>query len=138
MFRRVFAQFVGALVVSLGAIAVVARLGRDWESRVVVSGHSMEPTLLDGDWLLVDAGAYAQRAPRPGELVVTRDPRDASRLLVKRVVGLAGRSLQVGGDHPAHGADPTDIGVVAQTEVIGRPWFRYWPLARFGPVGAPS
>jgi nickel-type superoxide dismutase maturation protease len=132
--RRLVSSILAALLASVGIIAVAARLGRDWEARVAVTGHSMEPTLFDGDWLLVDAAAYTRRAPEPGELVVTRDPREGGRVLVKRVVGMAGRSLQVGGDHPAHADDPAQIGLVAHGDVIGRPWFRYWPLERFGPV----
>ena len=127
-------MFGTALLFAVGAIAVIGRLGRDFEARVAVRGHSMEPTLFDGDWLLVDSDAYARRAPRVGEIVVARDPREPGRVLVKRVVGLAGRSLQVGGDHPAHIEDANEIGLVGQADVMGRAWFRYRPMERFGPV----
>ena len=123
-----------ALLFSAGVIAVVGRLGRDFEARVAVRGHSMEPTLFDGDWLLVDPEAYRRRSPSVGEIVVVHDPRESDRVIVKRVVGLAGRSLQVGGDHPAHGHDAADIGLVDEAQVVGRAWFRYWPLERLGPV----
>ena len=42
--------------------------------RVAVAGHSMEPALREGDWLLV---LPPRRQPRVGEVVVLRDPRDA-------------------------------------------------------------
>ena len=135
MLRRFGTTFGAALLFAIGAIAVIGRLGRDFEARVSVRGHSMEPALFDGDWLLVDSDAYRDRAPRVGEVVVARDPRQSDRMIVKRVVGLAGRSLQVGGDHPAHGDDAAAIGLLGQEDVMGRPWFRYWPMERFGPIG---
>src|SRR5215203_1921658 len=66
-------------------VSAIRQLARSWAARVAVKGHSMEPTLADGDWLLVDPVAYSARFPRPGELVVVTDPRDDRRLLVKRV-----------------------------------------------------
>jgi signal peptidase I len=141
MLRRL-AWVVGAgLLGALGAIAAIGRLGRDWEARVAVRGHSMEPTLLDGDWLLVDARAFERRDPKAGDLVVVPDPRDGAgqRLVVKRVshVDDAGY-LALAGDHPAHrlpgGVAQPDHILVPPGSLLGRPWLRYWPLARFGAV----
>lgn len=133
--RRLAAMFGAALLSALGVILVIDRIGRSWESRVAVVGHSMEPTLRDGDWLLVDADAYRGRAPRAGELVVARDPRDPRRVLVKRTVSVAldGR-VSITGDHVAHAEDRTRIGPVDTSAVIGRPWFRYWPADRVGKI----
>ena len=50
-------------------------------TRVLVSGHSMEPTLRDGDWLLVDV----LNPVTAGDLAVAWDPRQTDRLIVKRV-----------------------------------------------------
>ena len=136
MLRRLTAMVAAALVASLGLAALIGRLGRDWEARVAVRGHSMEPTLRDGDWLLVDPEAYARRPPRSGELVVARDPRSADRVLVKRVAAVEnyGATLGLAGDHPAHAEDGTAGVSVAASSVLGRPWFRYWPSERFGRV----
>ena len=122
---------VAALLVSAGASALIGRLGRDWEARVAVTGHSMEPTLHDGDWLLVDARAYRDRAPRSGELVVARDPRGPARVIVKRAHADGG-ALMLGSDHPGHAQDR--VGPVAPAQLLGRPWLRYWPLERLGPI----
>jgi signal peptidase I len=137
MLRRLVATIGTALLASLGIAAVIGRLGRDWEARVAVRGHSMEPTLRDGDWLLVDPGAYAHRVPRRGELVVVRDARHRERVLVKRVAAVdgTGASLTIGGDHPAHAEDSVAIGAVESEAVLGRPWFRYWPSDRMGRIG---
>lgn len=99
----------------------------------------MEPTLRDGDWLLVDSDAYVIRPPAIGDLVVSPDPRESSRLLVKRVAQVDPEGyLALAGDHPAHRHQPDlvqpDQILVPTSHVIGRPWFRYWPARRFGRV----
>jgi signal peptidase I len=56
---------------------------------VRVSGHSMEPALVDGDlrWAL---RTWASHAPRRGEIWVVEGPSGPS---VKRVLGLPGETL---------------------------------------------
>lgn len=92
----------------------------------------MEPNLRDGDWLLVDPFAFAERAPQVGDLVVARDPRAADRLLVKRVrsLGVDGE-VTIGGDHNAHEDEAIPV---ERLNVLGRPWFRYWPVRRLGRI----
>jgi len=67
-----------ALALALSPLAVL--------HPVRVSGHSMEPTLADGDlrWSL---RTWASHAPRRGEIWVVEGPAGPS---VKRVVGLPG------------------------------------------------
>lgn len=133
--RRLATMFGTALLFSFGAIAVIGRVGKSWEARVAVRGHSMEPTLFDGDWLLVDPDAFTRRGPRVGQLVVARDPRGRGRVVVKRVAAVASDgSVTLAGDHPAHADDGESIGAVQGSALLGRPWFRYWPRSRFGPI----
>ncbi len=132
-----------AFVRALGLIALgtwLARgpgraLGRSWAARIAIEGGSMAPTLDTGDWVLVDPDAYTRRVPRVGELVLLSDPRRIDRLLVKRVASIMpDGSLDVVGDAPASSTDSRSFGPVDPGAVSGRPWFRYWPPARIGPV----
>jgi signal peptidase I len=125
-----------AISVAAGAIAApfLLRVVWSWPHRVAVSGHSMEPTLLDGDWLLVDPDAYLTRRPRPRELVVARDPRAEGRVIIKRVVESGELGVSVAGDHPGHLGEAHEIGRLLDAHVIGRPWLRYWPPSRVGRV----
>lgn len=76
-------------------ITAFALFGRPY--RVV--GRSMEPALVEGDWVLLRGGA-----PRDGDVVVFREP-DSGVLAVKRVAGEPGERVQiVGGELWSDGA----------------------------------
>ncbi|MEA2025501.1 MAG: nickel-type superoxide dismutase maturation protease [Chloroflexota bacterium] len=113
---------------------MIGRLFRSWGARVAVEGRSMAPTLLPGDWLLADPDAYRDSPPRVGDLVLVPDPRDPSRLLVKRVAEVVDGTLSVAGDSPGESTDSRAFGPVEASVVEGRPWFRYWPLHRWGRI----
>jgi len=98
-------------------LAIPAWLGVRVLQRVEVAGDSMTPALQPGDFLLLRRGAPPRRAAY-GRIVVTEDPRPEGgrRLLLKRIVGLPGEALRVGGgvqvngrrlaEPYAHGEDP--------------------------------
>jgi nickel-type superoxide dismutase maturation protease len=115
--------------------ALLTLVARSWEARVAIEGASMEPTLAAGDWLLVDPDAYARRPPMAGELVLAPDPRTDDLLLIKRVDAIDpdGR-LRMAGDDPDHSTDSRAFGSIDRASVIGRPWFRYWPMGRVGRI----
>jgi nickel-type superoxide dismutase maturation protease len=111
------------------------RLRRSWQARVAIEGRSMEPALEPGDWILVDPDAYRRTSPRPGELVIAPDPREPSRLLLKRVGSIGpGGALRLIGDAPERSTDSRTFGAVDPATIVGRPWFRYWPPQRMGRI----
>ena len=99
--------------------------------RVAVTGASMEPTVRDGDWLLV---RRSRGTPRIGEVVVAVDPREPERLLVKRVTAIAGDQVTVAGDQPDRSTDSRHFGALPSSAIVGRPVLRYAPLERAGLV----
>lgn len=62
-----------------------------------VDGHSMEPTLHDGQYLMVNKLAYRLGMPNRGDIVVFPSPQDGGRALIKRVVGLPGEEVAIAG-----------------------------------------
>ena len=88
----------------------------------------MEPALREGDWLLV----LPQRRPRAGDVVLVRDPRERSRLLLKRVTHVAPEGCVVMGDRADHSTDSRIFGAIPFDDVVGRAAFRYAPLRRLG------
>jgi|SRR5581483_4351422 len=64
---------------------------------VEIKGASMSPTLLDGERYILLRCAYLVRAPRPGEIVVIRDPEDHG-LSIKRIVAGPNDLVEIRGD----------------------------------------
>lgn len=64
--------------------------------RYRVQGHSMLPTLEEGEYLIINKLSYYLDEPRRGDIVVLHYPRDRSREYIKRVIGLPGDRVEVG------------------------------------------
>ena len=64
-------------------------------ARVRVDGFSMNPTLQDGEYILVNKLAYKTGAPVRGDIVVFMFPMNLQEDLIKRVIGLPGESISV-------------------------------------------
>lgn len=58
-------------------------------------GVGMSPAIHDDDYLVAEKLPYRLLSPGRGDIVLFRDPADASRDLVKRVVGLPGERVLV-------------------------------------------
>tara|TARA_B100001121_G_C18656913_1_gene606884 strand:+ start:720 stop:995 length:276 start_codon:yes stop_codon:yes gene_type:complete len=86
---------------------------------VVVNGDSMWPTLKDGDTIEVNVldGQHLQR----GDLVVFPDPRNTSRICIKRLKRIDENGLFVEGDNPDPTAstDSHNYGLIPLESVIG-------------------
>ena len=114
----------------------------------------MLPAIEPGDWLLVDP--TVRRWPRRGTIVVFAEP-DSGELSIKRVAAAPGDSVPIGGgylrlredeawlasdaDAARTGAagfgnprDSRQFGPVPLELLVGRAWFRYAPVSRFGPI----
>lgn len=64
-----------------------------------VSSASMSPTLLPGDFVLVNRLAYHLHQPRRGDIIALRFPQAEGREFVKRVIGLPGDVVMEQGGH---------------------------------------
>ena len=60
-----------------------------------VLGHSMDPTLEDDQFLVVNKLGYRLKDPERGDIIVFRDPRTDDRKLIKRVVGLPSEQVEI-------------------------------------------
>lgn len=63
--------------------------------RTRVSGQSMQPTLHDGDNLLVDKLTYRFRDPKRYEIVVFPYKYEEDTYYIKRIIGLPGETIQI-------------------------------------------
>lgn len=97
------AVFLGLGVLPLAVAGVVVE--RFLVSSLEVTDRSMFPHLLPGDRVLFERGAYVERPPRPGDLVVVARP--TARLHVARVVAAGGETIHLRDARPViDGADP--------------------------------
>ncbi|HET6561237.1 MAG TPA: S24/S26 family peptidase [Marmoricola sp.] len=99
----------------------------------VVRGSSMEPTLYDGDRLLMLHGS----SPRSGRLAVVRLPGGV--VAVKRAVRREADGWWVERDNPRAGVDSWAVGAVSDEDVLGRVLLRLprRPRRVRGPGGVP-
>jgi signal peptidase I len=101
----------------------------------IVRGASMEPTLHDGERLLVRYGARG----RPGRLAVVRLPADADGrprpVAVKRLSRSeptpSGPGWWIERDNPAYGVDSWQVGAIAAADVVAIVVGRLWPRPSF-------
>ena len=116
----------------------------------VVAGPSMEPTLEEGDRVLVDLITLRGRLPRTGEIVVLSGPGGED--LVKRIArepypgeapypastlppdSALEPSYAVLGDNGDHSLDSRTFGRVPRHRLRGRVVWRYWPVTRLGSI----
>jgi signal peptidase I len=118
----------------------------------------MRPAIEAGDWLLIDPTVAGW--PRRGSVVVFREP-DSDELAIKRVAARPGDRVPYAEGYLVLGADeawllsdaadaelmaeglgePVDsrrYGPVPVELLVGRAWFRYAPLRRFGLISRRS
>ena len=86
---------------------------------VVVNGDSMWPTLKDGE--TIDVYVFGEQHLEPGDIVVFPDPRDSSRICIKRLKRIEDHGLFVEGDNPDPTAstDSHNYGLIPLKSVIG-------------------
>jgi len=90
----------------------------------VVRGRSMEPTVYDGDRLVVRHGGV----PRAGHLVVVRLPEGV--VAVKRATRREPGAWWVERDNPRTGVDSWVVGAIADRDVLAVVVARWWPWRR--------
>jgi len=91
----------------------------------------MEPTLRDGDLLLV----RVDREPAPGSLVVLALP-GRNGLAIKRAVRLEPEGWWIERDNPREGVDSWVVGAIPTSDVVAQVVQRVWPLRRIRPAPA--
>jgi hypothetical protein len=65
---------------------------------------------------------------------VIRDPRQPSRLMLKRIFATSPGRVDVRGDNPQASTDSRHFGAVAAQSVVGRVVYRYAPPSRAGRI----
>ena len=77
----------GAFLISLVVVTFLFRI-------TIVSGDSMNDTLMDGDVLFVNEIAYVVGEPSVGDIIICEYP-NSDKIYIKRVIGLPGDTVEI-------------------------------------------
>jgi signal peptidase I len=80
--------------------------------RFRIDGSSMEPSLHDGEYVIVNRVTYRLQPPQRGDVIVFQ--REGSREFIKRVIGLPGDTVAVQGGHVLVNSAPLNEPYIAQ------------------------
>jgi signal peptidase I len=123
LFRGVFILFITLLLVNT-YFATIFR----------VDGHSMDPTLHDGQFLGICKMCYWGREPQKGDVVIVQYEGSESVHFVKRITGLPGGIAEtrngkirleydqyfVEGDNKEHSTDSRIYGPILREQILGK------------------
>jgi len=91
-----FLAWVRDLAETLILALVIFALVNTFTGRYEVQSISMEPTLHEGQFLVVSKMAYWLRPPRRGDIIVLDPPNGQGSIpYIKRVIGLPGEHVQI-------------------------------------------
>ncbi|HNW71628.1 MAG TPA: signal peptidase I [Candidatus Paceibacterota bacterium] len=80
------------------AIAIVIPIRVFIAQPFVVSGSSMVPTFLDGQYLIIDEITYRFSEPKRDDVIVFRNPNDTKVFFIKRIIGLPNETVDLVGE----------------------------------------
>lgn len=89
--------------------------------RYRIDGSSMNPTLLDGEYLIINNVNYLMDDPQQGDIVVFRHPRNELNL-IKRVVGLPGDLIEINNGIVTVNGDIQDEPFIADSPNYNGSW----------------
>ncbi len=96
---RQILRFIGSVLQTVLFAAVLFFAVNLVTARIRVEGDSMEPSLHDGQFVVVSRLAYDlplfQSEPQRGDIVVFRFPLNPERRFIKRIIGLPGDEVLV-------------------------------------------
>jgi signal peptidase I len=82
------------VIIAAGLFAGIS--GRAFASGAHVEGSSMEPTLHDGQYVMLDKTTYSLlHGPHYGDIIVFRPPIPSVHDYIKRVIGTPGDSVEI-------------------------------------------
>ena len=91
-------------------------------ARIRVDGSSMEPSLHNGEFVVINRLAYRWCNPDRGEVIVFRFPLDPERRFIKRIIGLPGDTIVVRGGRVLVNGEPLQEPYIAAPPVYEGEW----------------
>lgn len=79
----------------------------------------MEPVFHAGDFVVVNRLAYVISAPKVGDVIALKDPRD-EKVLIKRITKIDNNRFFVEGDNKKASTDSRKFGMIERHSIVGR------------------
>ncbi len=92
--RRPTSAFLREIIETLLLTFFIFWLVNSLVGRYRIDGNSMNPTLLNGEYLIISNFAYQLDDPQRGDIIVFEHPRSDLNL-IKRVIGIPGDTVEV-------------------------------------------
>lgn len=80
---------------TLIALAIVIPIRTYIAQPFIVSGASMDPTFVTGQYLIIDQLTYHLEDPKRNDVIVFRYPKEPSTFFIKRIIGLPGETVSI-------------------------------------------
>ena len=91
-------------------------------ARIRVDGPSMQPTLFTGEFVMVNKLAYKFGNPQTGDVIVFHYPRDPQQEFIKRVIGVAGDTVNIQSGIVSVNGVPLDEAYIAAPPAYQSEW----------------
>lgn len=115
-------RFVFDIVETL-LLAVILFVGINAVSaRVRVDGYSMQPTLEDGEFILVNKMSYQWNEVQRGDIIVFHFPLNPEEELIKRVIGIPGDHIMVQNSQVFVNGQPLNEPYISQAPAYSGEW----------------
>lgn len=119
-FREVMETILPAVLIALLIHLFLAQATR-------VEGYSMEPTLFGHQRLVIEKVSYHLHPPQRGDIIVIHVPNYGKEMLIKRVIGLPGETIQV-----------TNGQVLINGQALAEPYLRSVTRGDYPPLTVPT
>lgn len=95
LFKKFFLFVFEWIKIIVIALVIVAPIRLLIFQPFIVKGQSMEPTLHQNDYLIIDQLTYRFKVPQRFDILVFKYPQNPSQFYVKRIVGLPGEKISI-------------------------------------------
>lgn len=94
--RRMHPMLENALYI-LGAAGLAVLIQSFVVRPFIVNGNSMDPTIQNQEYILIDQVTYKLEEPERGDVVIFRAPPEPKKFYIKRIIGLPGETVHIDG-----------------------------------------
>jgi signal peptidase I len=118
--------FIRELLITLGLAIVIFLILQTTIQSSIVEGSSMQPSLQNGERLIVVKPVYTFKSPERGDIVIIHPPVAPEKEWVKRIIGIPGDTVEI-----KNGT------VYVNNVALIEPYIKAKPEYRYGPIKVP-